>query len=480
MTTATAAEPLVLERFFVEGLAHASYLVGRRAYPGAPLELAVVDPKRDVEDYLAAAARLNGQIRVILVTHAHADYVGGHTELAARTGAAIVHSAAAPAQYPFHGLRHNEELAVGGLVFRALETPGHTPDSLSYYVDTGDRRLLFSGDVLFVGDVGRPDLVDMKVEPRVLAGALYDSLHQVLYRLPDDTVVYPAHGAGSLCGRHIGAEPTTTIGQEKLTNWANQFESREAFIEAMVSNLPDRPLHFYHDPFVNLAGPRPLAEVPKPRYLEPAELVGDLRHAVVVDTRPAAEYGAMHLQGSLNIGLDSPVFSTWVGHFVRPEDDVVLVVDEPADAERAWLELARIGYERAVGYLTPDEDRWMAAGLAIAETPQLVVCDVEGWVAAGRALVDVRTPSEFAGGHVPGARNIPLGSLLRRLAEVPTGPVAVMCGGGYRASLAASLLERAGRRHVQNVEGGWAGWTKRSCAEPDALDLQVAPAAVAA
>lgn len=456
---------MFVERFFVEGLAHASYLFGKDG------EAAVVDPQRDVDGYLEAAERHGARIVAVFETHPHADFVSGHLDLAARTGAPVYVSEKYPAQYPHRDLRDGESVTVGGLEVVGLETPGHSPDSMSFYAADGEQRAVFSGDILFVGDVGRPDLRDMHADPRAMANALYNTLQQVFWKLPDDTVVYPAHGAGSLCGRKLGSAPSSTIGAEKRDNWASRFETREAFVEAMVSNLPDRPLFFYRSPFVNLAGPKPLAEVPKPRMLPPADLLSEAAGATVIDTRTAAEYGTNHLAGSLNIGLGSPVFSTWVGTFLKPEDPVVLVVDEPAGAEQAWLDLARIGYENIRGFLLPEVDEWMAAGLELQQTPQLEPCCVDAWVKEGRHLLDVRTAAEWNGGAAPGAQWIPLSKLPERLAEVPAGPLAVMCGSGYRSSLAVSLLERAGRRDVVNIRGGWAAYARRQCAEPDAQDL---------
>jgi hydroxyacylglutathione hydrolase len=456
---------MFVERFFVEGLAHASYLFGKDG------EAAVVDPKRDVEDYLAAAERHGAKIVAVFETHPHADFVSGHVDLAQKTGAPIYVSEKYPAQYPHQDLKHGETVSVGGVRVTGLDTPGHSPDSMSFYAEDGEERMVFSGDILFVGDVGRPDLRDMHADPKAMASALYDTLHEIFWKLPDDTVVYPAHGAGSLCGRKLGSAPSTTIGAEKIANWANRFRSREEFVEAMVSNLPDRPIFFYKSPFVNLAGPRPLAEVPRPRMLQPAELIHDYAAATVLDTRAAGEYGMQHLAGSLNVGLQLPVFSTWVGTFLKPEDPVVLVVDTPADAEKAWLDLARIGYENVRGFVFPEMDEWIAAGLELQETPQIEPCCVDAWVAEGRKLLDVRTPAEWEAGAAPGAHWIPLSRLPERMAEVPPGPLAVMCGSGYRSSIAASLLERAGRRDVVNVKGGWSAYSQRRCAEPDAQDL---------
>jgi hydroxyacylglutathione hydrolase len=456
---------MFVERFFVEGLAHASYLFG------ADGEAAVVDPKRDVAGYITAAECRGAKIVAVFETHAHADFVSGHRELAEQTGATIYVSEHLPAEYPHRALEHESVVRVGPLRVRALDTPGHSPDSISFYVEHGDARCVFTGDALFVRDVGRPDLRPMHADPRAMASALYDTLHDVLYCLPDDTVVYPTHGAGSLCGWKLGSAPGTTIGAEKRSNWTNQLPTREAFVEAMVAHLPDRPIFFYHSPFVNLRGARPLAVVPKPRRLAPTSLVREHADALILDTRSPEAYGVRHIVGSLNIGLALPVFSTWVGSFVKPEDPVVLVVDRPEDTEKAWLDLARIGYEKIRGFLLPEADAWVAAGLQVRETRQLNVCCVEPWILQGRRLLDVRTPSEWNGGHVGGARWIPLSRLPERLDEVPSGPLAVMCGNGYRSSIAASLLERAGRHNVTNVRGGWSAWAERRGVEPDAQDL---------
>ncbi len=456
---------MFVERFFVEGLAHASYLFGKDG------EAAVVDPKRDIEDYLKAAEARGARIVAIFETHPHADFVSGHVELAERTGAPIYVSEKYPAEYPHRTLADREQLLIGGATVTALDTPGHSPDSMSFYVEDGDERAVFSGDILFVGDVGRPDLRDMHSDPRAMADALYDTLHRVFWALPEDTVVWPAHGAGSLCGRRLGSAPSSTIGAEKRDNWANRFETREEFVEAMLSNLPDRPIFFRLSPFTNLAGAGPLAEVPKPERIEAGTLNERFVDALILDTRNVDDYAAGHLAGSLNVGLQLPVFSTWVGTFVTPDMPLVLVVKDPAEAEKAWLDLARIGYERAAAYVIADPSAWRAAGLDVRETPQIEVCCVDTWVQEGRALLDVRTPGEWNSGAAPGAVWVPLAKLPERLDEVPVGPLAVMCGSGYRSSIATSLLERAGRTEVVNVRGGWAAYSQRQCPEPDSQDL---------
>lgn len=455
---------MFVERFFVEGLAHASYLFGR---DGAA---AVVDPKRDVDEYLAAARRHGARIVAVLETHPHADFVSGHRELSERTEAPIYVSEMLPARYAHRALAHRQTLDVGGLRVTGLFTPGHSPDSMSFYVEDRDERVVFTGDTLFVGDVGRPDLRDMHADPRAMAAALYDSLRGVLYALPDDTVVYPAHGAGSLCGRRLGTAPSTTIGAEKLGNWTNAFATKEAFVEAMVANLPHRPRFFYHCPFVNLEGARPLAEVPQPPALAPESLRDLPPASVILDTRPGEVYAARHLRGSLHAAVDFPVFSTWVGTLLEPDTPIVLLVDEPADAEKARLDLARIGYERLSGYALAGP-ALSESGLPTAEVPQLEVTCVGAWVEEGRNLVDVRTAAEWEKGSVPGARWIPLPNLPERVREIPPGPVAVMCGSGFRSAIAASVLERAGREQVVNLRGGWAAYTEHLEDEPDTQDL---------
>ncbi len=455
---------MFVQRFFVEGLAHASYLFGSDG------EGAVVDPKRDVHDYLVAAEALQVKIVAIFETHPHADFVSGHLDLAAATGAPVYVSEKYPAAFPHKKLAHGDSVRVGSAWVTGLHTPGHSPDSMSFYFEDGDDRGVFSGDILFVGDVGRPDLRDMHADPGAMAGALYDTLRDVIWKLPDETVVYPAHGAGSLCGRRLGAQPTTLIGVERRENWANRFESREAFVEAMLANLPDRPIFFYNSPFVNIAGPRPLSDVPHPQRLTAAE-ASRPGEALVLDLRAAECYAAAHLAGSVNVGIDAPVFSTWVGTLAGPDRELIVIVDRPEDAERAWLDLARIGYERLTGYHVAEPAAWRQSGASVRETPMLDACCVDEWANGGRVVLDVRTSAERSAGAIPNDIPIPLAKLATRMSELPAGPVAVLCGGGYRAAIGAGLLEAAGRSEVAIIRGGWAAYSRRTCPEPDAQDL---------
>ena len=306
---------MYLKRFFVEGLAHASYLFG------ADGEAAVVDPKRDVEDYLAEAEREGLRIVAIFNSHPHADFASGFRELAQRTGAKVYVSHLAPVNYEHVAAKDGDRVKVGSLEVELLETPGHSPDSLSFLVrENREPIAIFTGDLLFVGDVGRPDLRDSDEDPHALAGKLYDSLFHKILALPDDVKVYPAHGAGSLCGRAISSAPFSLVGQERKLNWAMQIKDRSEFVRQMTDNLPDRPAYFSYDVGVNLEGAEPFSALPPLDEMTEDELKHAVKDsAVVIDVRSAAQFGAGHFPGSINIGVGSPSFSTWTG-FVIPGD----------------------------------------------------------------------------------------------------------------------------------------------------------------
>lgn len=453
-----------LQRYFVEGLAHASYLFG------ADGEAAVVDPRRDVDDYLADAARAGLKITAILNSHPHADFASGFPELAARTGATIYTSHCAPVTYDRVPARDGQRIRVGPLEVEMLETPGHSPDSLSFLVrEQGRPVAVFTGDLLFVNDVGRPDLRDADADPADLASQLYDSLFGKILALPGDVKIYPAHGAGSLCGRALGSAPFTTVAQEKQFNWAAQLRDRAGFVKQMTANLPDRPAYFAYDVGVNLRGATPFGKLPPLRALTEAGLRQAARDgAAVIDTRPAPFFGAGHFPGSLNIGLGSALFSTWTGFLVPGGKPIALVAGSADAAAKARLELARIGFDNVIGYAEAD---------ALKETrqlSQLSVCDLKSSLKRGDApqVLDVRTPGEWESGHIDGARHIPLPKLAASLDQLPgNAPLAVLCGSGYRSSIAASLLLARGFARVQNVMGGMAAYQETKCAEWQAADL---------
>ena len=454
---------MILKRYFVEGLAHASYLIG------ADGEAAVVDPKRDVDDYIADAAREGLRIIAILNTHPHADFASGFIELARRTGAKIHVSHAAPAKYERVAAKDGDHIKLGELDVELWETAGHSPDSLSFLVrERGQPAVIFTGDLLFVGDVGRPDLRDADSDPRQLADKLYDSLHRAL-ALPDDVKIYPAHGAGSLCGRALGSAPFSLVGQERAMNWAAQIKDRTKFVEAMVSNLPERPAYFSYDVGVNLRGAPPLGDLPQLHSLSEAELKdAAARGATVIDTRSAPLFGAGHFPGNLNIGLASAMFSTWVGFLVPGGAPVALVVGSAKDSEKGRLELARIGFDNVVGFALADELK------ATQQLSQLSACDLRRELADGSAplVLDVRTPGEWQKNRIEGARHIPLPQLPKRLAELPRDrAIATLCGSGYRSSIAASLLQKDGARQVLNVMGGMSAWLEAPCPKWHPADL---------
>jgi glyoxylase-like metal-dependent hydrolase (beta-lactamase superfamily II)/rhodanese-related sulfurtransferase len=443
------------KRFYVEGLAHASYLIG------AGGEAAVIDPKRDVDDYIDTAAQEKLKIVAILESHPHADFVSGHLELAERTGAQIYVSHLAPAKYKRVSVRDGDVIRIGPLEIQVMETPGHSPDSLSFVVkENGKPVSVFTGDTLFVGDVGRPDLRDAEEKLLRLAEALYDSLFHKLITLPDAVRLYPAHGAGSLCGRKISGAPFTTIGQEKLLNWALQIKDRDEFVRQMVENLPDRPPYFAYDVEMNLLGAPPLNSLPALRTLSEPELSSmAARGAVVIDTRSAPFFGAGHFSGSLNIGLSSNLFATWVGFLVPFGKEIALVVGSVESAKRARLELARVGYDNVLGYIEAD---------SLARTRQLSQLGVEELhfvLRRGEApqVLDVRTAGEWDAGHIENAVHIPLPSLPRRTGSLgKDSRLAIICGSGYRSSIAASLLQAQGFSRVQNVMGGMGAYLETS------------------
>ena len=455
---------MILNRYFVNGLAHASYLIGDGG------EAAVIDPKRDVEDYIADAEAAGMRIVAIFNTHPHADFASGFAELAERTAAQIYTSHLSPASYHHVASRDGDKVVIGGLEVELLETPGHSPDSLSFLVrECGVPKVVFTGDLLFVNDVGRPDLRDADEDPTTLADKLYSSLFDKILTLPDDVKIYPTHGAGSLCGRAISSVPFSTVAEEKANNWAAQITDRKEFVKQMVSNLPARPAYFNYDVGINLAGAPPLALVPA---LE-EQTMDRLREwrkngTIVIDTRSAARFGEGHFPGSLNIGLGSPLFSTWVGFLVPGGTPIALVAEGPKNAAKARLELARIGFDNIVGYLEPK---------SITETvplSQLSVCDLRSHLNGSNPplVVDVRTPNEWAKTRIASAKSIPLTELPNRLADIPNEqPVAVICGSGYRSSIAASLMQAHGISQLQNVAGGMSDFLEKECPQMKPADL---------
>jgi len=456
-----------VKQLYLGCLAQASYIVGSDG------EACVIDPRRDIGVYLDEAREHGWTIRHVVETHLHADFVSGHLELAAETGATIHVSGAAGAAYAHDAVSEGSEIRVGKARLRVLETPGHTPDSICLLLfgpGASGPEAVFTGDTLFIGDVGRPDLAAASARPAAApalspagqAGSLYDSLHGKLLTLPDEVVVYPGHGAGSMCGRNLSKETVSTIGEQRRMNYALQPMSRADFVAMMTTDLPEIPAYFGRDVEANREGPALLSELAPPPPLPPAA-VERLQEegALVLDTRTSAAFGAGHVPGSIHVGLDGQ-FASWAGTILPAGTPLVLVADGEDRVSEATTRLSRVGIENVAGYLDGGIAAWSAAGRPLAQTEQITVQELAARLAEGSCrLLDVRRPPEWTAGHIGAAAPRPLADLARNApgAGAAATPVAVICAGGYRSSIAASLLDRAGTAGVANVVGGMAAWT---------------------
>ncbi len=448
---------MYFEQFYLGCLAHASYLLASEG------EAVIVDPQRDIDLYLKAAEEHGVKIRHIFETHLHADFVSGHRELAARTGAQIYIGAQAGAQFPHVDVSDGFELRFGKARIRVLETPGHTPESICLVVTDEEKSpkpwAVLTGDTLFLGDVGRPDLSKTHT-PTELAGLLYDSLHQKLLTLSDDVLVYPAHGAGSLCGRNMRAERSSTIGTERLTNYALQITSKDAFVKELTTNLPVRPDYFLQDAQINREGAPALSELLALAALSPQKVKSLLDDgAMVLDVRPSDQFAAGHVPGSVNIAL-SGQFASWAGSVLGLASRPVLIAESPGQISEARLRLARVGIEDLQGYLEGGTQAWKQAGLPLATTPQITVQELQQRLKSSHVdVLDVRREAEWQAGHIEDAAWWPLDNFKVSPPEIAHNKtVAVHCKGGYRSMIACSLLQRAGFSNVVNVAGGFDAW----------------------
>jgi hydroxyacylglutathione hydrolase len=448
---------MYFEQFYLGCLAHASYMLASQG------EAIVVDPQRDVDTYLKAAEDHGVKIRHIFETHLHADFVSGHKELAARTGAKIYIGVRAGAKFPHVDLQDGFELRVGTVLLKVLDTPGHTLESICLLITDEEKSAkpwaVLTGDTLFLGDVGRPDLSKTHT-PAELAALLYDSLHHKLLTLGDEVLVYPAHGAGSLCGRNMRAERSSTIGTERITNYALQINSKDEFIRQLITNLPTRPGYFVQDSEINREGASTLADLPELSPISASELRSLLDEGVVaLDVRPGDEFAQGHVPGSINIAL-SGQFATWAGTVLGLSARPVLIADSSEQLSEARLRLARVGIEEARGYLNGGVGAWKRAGFALAELPQITVQNLHYQLQAHASQVlDVRREPEWHTGHIEGATWWPLDNFKVSPPEIDRDlPIAVHCKSGYRSMIACSLLQRAGFRKIQNVIGGFDAW----------------------
>ena len=455
---------MILKQYYLGCLAHASYLLGDEASSTA----IVVDPQRDIGQYVADAERFGLQIRHVFLTHFHADFIAGHLELRDLCGATIHLGRRAEAEYAFSPMGDGDTLQFTNLRLQILETPGHTIESISILVFDLEKspakpHAVLTGDTLFIGDVGRPDLrASLGWTADDLGALLYDSLHDKLLTLPDDILIYPAHGAGSLCGKQLSSETVASLGDQRRMNYALQPMSKEEFIRLVTADQPDAPQYFTYDAILNTRE-RVTLDSYLERVLQPVALdevirLGD-EGAQLLDVRDAAEFARGHLAGSINIGLGGQ-YATWAGTLLDRVKPIVIIA-EPGREQEAALRLGRIGFDHVRGYLS-------GGMAALAERPDLVwptervtpatvAAELVG--AEPPLVLDVRNPREWEAKRIPDSVNIPLNHMQERLAEIPRGRrIAVYCAGGYRSSIAASILHRNGITNLIEMAGGLAAW----------------------
>jgi glyoxylase-like metal-dependent hydrolase (beta-lactamase superfamily II)/rhodanese-related sulfurtransferase len=455
---------MFFKRYYLGCLAHASYMIADEETGVA----AVIDPQRDIDQYMQDAKENGFQIRYVFLTHFHADFIAGHIELRDKVGASIYLGARAEADYDFTPVKEGDVIEVGKVRFRVMETPGHTPEGISillYDLDKSDKSptAVLTGDTLFIGDVGRPDLLaSIGVTGDQLADMLFDSLHEKLLSLPDDTLVYPAHGAGSMCGKNLSDEAVSTIGEQRRYNYALQPMSREEFVQLVTAEQPEAPDYFVHDAILNRQE-RENLEGTMQKSLQPLSLDEVLKMQAdgvqVVDVRDGTDFAGAHLSGSINIPLDGK-YATWAGS-VLSNDRPIVVVADPNHQQEAVMRLGRIGFDNAIGFLEggleavenhPELVRHMERITAPALAERLQSTDAD-------TVIDVRSRQEWERGHIAGSINLPLNRLTASLDKVPAAEnLFIHCQGGYRSSVATSLLQRHGFQNVTDLVGGLNAW----------------------
>jgi glyoxylase-like metal-dependent hydrolase (beta-lactamase superfamily II) len=466
---------VILKQFYLPCLAHASYVIGDEATGTA----AVVDPQRDTDQYLAFAAEHGLAIKHVFLTHLHADFIAGHLELRDRAGAAICLGAAARAQYPFTAFHDGDILEFGRVRMKVLETPGHTPESISiviYDLNTSATQphAVLTGDTMFIGDVGRPDLrAALGWSTTALGSMLFDSLHMKLLALPDQSLVYPAHGAGSLCGKALSKETVSTLGEQRRSNYALQPMSKEAFIAMVSADQPEAPAYFNYDAVLN-SEERPTLDETLAR-VNPVTLDNLLAlqaaGAQILDTRDPGEFAAAHLAGSINIGLGGQ-YATWAGTVLDREHPIVIIAD-PGRENESTTRLARIGFDHVVGYLRHGLHSLKSRPDLTITTERLSAPFAAELLSSSEAplAIDVRAPGERGQKYIGGSLGMPLNHLRENVGKLPRDrALLVYCAGGYRSSIAASLLQRGGFDRVSEIAGGIVGW------EAAKLPVQTTPA----
>jgi glyoxylase-like metal-dependent hydrolase (beta-lactamase superfamily II)/rhodanese-related sulfurtransferase len=452
---------MILEQYYIECLSHASYLIGDETTGRA----IVVDPRRDITEYLDDAAKYGLTIEGVINTHFHADFVSGHLELVEATGAWIGFGEAAETDYPIRRLADGEHISLGEVDLEILATPGHTWESISVLVREhrgAEPSAVLTGDSLFIGDVGRPDLVNAGPDSATdLARAMYHSIHDKLLMLPDETVVMPAHGAGSSCGKNLSAELTSTIGDQRRTNPSVQLMREDAFVDLITHGQPAAPAYFSVDAAMNKRVHPLLDQSREIPALSPTQIRQALADGVrVLDARSVEDFAAGHLRGSINVGFDGRFAET--GGMVADIGQTIALIAYPGEEQDAALRLARVGSDNAVGYLNVGHDGAFPAELTdlVRTAARTTPAELDDLLAENAVtLVDIRNPGEVEQGHIPGSVHIPLAQLRARLNQLPTDkPIVVHCAGGWRSSVAASLLRAYGFDNVSDLDGGYNAW----------------------
>jgi rhodanese-related sulfurtransferase/glyoxylase-like metal-dependent hydrolase (beta-lactamase superfamily II) len=458
-----------IQQYYLSCLSHASYMITDEKTKTA----AVVDPQRDIDQYLADATAGGYTIKHVFLTHFHADFVAGHIELRDKAGATIHLGRRAEAEFSCVKMQDGDVIEFGDVKLGIMETPGHTPEGISILVyDLAKSRTeplaVLTGDTLFIGDVGRPDLLaSIGVTADELADMLYDSITNKLVKLPDATLVYPAHGAGSMCGKSLSKETVSTIGEQKKFNYALQPMGREAFKAIVTADQPEAPDYFVHDAILNRKERASLGAAME-KTLQPLSLdevlAAGKSGAQLLDVRDGIDFEGGHLRGALNIALGGK-YATWAGSMLSDDKPIVVIAEEGGE-EEAVMRLGRIGFDNVAGYLAGGMNALASRDDLVERTERITAPALAEWLAGKRpdagpapVVVDVRSEAEHAGGHIAGAVNIPLTHLDERIGEIPAGrPVAVHCEGGYRSAIAASLLQKLGRRDVHDMVGGYKAW----------------------
>ncbi len=454
---------MIFNQYYLDCLSHASYLIGDETTGRA----VVVDPRRDINEYIDDAAESGLTIDLVLETHFHADFLSGHLELAEATGAEIGFSSVAETEFPSRKLADGETISLGEVTLEILHTPGHTPESMSIVVrehpDDDIPYGVLTGDTLFIGDVGRPDLLaSIGFSRDELADKLYDSLHNKLMPLPDATRVYPAHGAGSACGKNLSTDTWSTMGEQKQTNYALLAPDRQTFVDLVTEGQPPAPDYFVYDAILNRKDRELLDETAMPTALTLDEFDGAVAGgAMIVDGRDPEEFARGHLAGSINVGLNGR-YAEFAGSVVPADVDIALVVDDGFELE-AKNRLARIGFDRVIGYLQSPLSAMEANPERVRRASRITAAEFDERRADldDLQLVDVRNQGEFELGSIPGAVNIPVGQIPTRTGELDSDKTTVVfCAGGYRSSVAASSLRQAGFDDVSDILGGYGAWNR--------------------